>query len=269
MYHAVSDAWDDSLAIPIGEFDLLLARLVRGRRRGATAAEVAARPSDPRLLHVTFDDAFASVQNALPTLRRLRIPATIFVCTDLAEGGAPLAIAELDRVTQRDELRTLDWDELRAMSGGRADRDRLTHEDARPPTETVRCRAEDGARRLEGGDRGSPGTAGAVPRISVRRGGRTSPPCGRGGGIRGRVRSSGIISARRSVPAAEDWALAQRHPQSAAEQDAISCSSADGAARAGPVIEGRADSVTIAASCGLRPCHGTRPCSFLRVRQSP
>ena len=116
MYHAVSDAWEDSLAMPIGEFDTLLTRLVRGRRRGATAAEVVARPGDPRLLHVTFDDAFASVQNALPTLRRLRIPATIFVCTDLAETGAPLAISELDRVSQRDELRTLDWDELRALA---------------------------------------------------------------------------------------------------------------------------------------------------------
>jgi len=115
MYHAVSDVWDDSLAIPIGEFDLLLTRLVRGRRRGGTAAEVAARPGDPRLLHVTFDDAFASVQNALPTLRRLRIPATIFACTDLAADGAPLVISELDRVHQRDELRTLDWAELRAM----------------------------------------------------------------------------------------------------------------------------------------------------------
>lgn len=115
MYHAVSDAWDDSLAMPVGEFDGLLTRLVRGRRRGATAAEVAARPGDSRLLHVTFDDAFASVQNALPTLRRLRIPATIFVCTDLAAGGAPLAVSELDRVSQRDELRTLDWDELRAL----------------------------------------------------------------------------------------------------------------------------------------------------------
>jgi peptidoglycan/xylan/chitin deacetylase (PgdA/CDA1 family) len=116
MYHAVSDAWDDSLAMPVGEFDRLLTRLVRGRRRGATAAEVVARLGDPRLLHVTFDDAFASVQNALPTLRRLRIPATIFVCTDLADDGAPLAIGELDRVTQRDELRTLDWDELQAMA---------------------------------------------------------------------------------------------------------------------------------------------------------
>lgn len=116
MYHAVSDAWDDSLAVPVAEFDGLLTRLVRGRRRGATAAEIAARPGDPRLLHVTFDDAFASVQNAVPTLRRLRIPATIFVCTDLAGDGAPLAISELDRVSQRDELRTLDWDALRALA---------------------------------------------------------------------------------------------------------------------------------------------------------
>ncbi len=52
------------------------------------------------------------MENALPTLRRLRIPATIFVCTDYAEDGRPLAIPELDRVGLRDELRTLTWDEL-------------------------------------------------------------------------------------------------------------------------------------------------------------
>ena len=116
MYHAVSDAWDDAWRSPSASST--------GCSLGSFAAAVVerppprwlARPSDPRLLHVTFDDAFASVQNALPTLRRLRIPATIFVCTDLAAGGAPLAVAELDRVTQRDELRTLDWDALRAMS---------------------------------------------------------------------------------------------------------------------------------------------------------
>jgi peptidoglycan/xylan/chitin deacetylase (PgdA/CDA1 family) len=116
MYHAVSDAWDDALAIRVDDFDRLLTGLVRGRRRGARAAEIAARPGDPRLLHVTFDDAFASVRNALPTLHRLRVPATIFVCTDLAEDGAPLAISELDRVAQRAELRTLDWDELRELA---------------------------------------------------------------------------------------------------------------------------------------------------------
>lgn len=116
MYHAVSDAWDDALAIRTGDFDRLLTRLVRGRRRGASAAEIVARPGDPRLLHVTFDDAFASVRNALPTLRRLRIPATIFVCTDLAANGAPLAIPELDRVGQREELRTLAWDDLRELA---------------------------------------------------------------------------------------------------------------------------------------------------------
>lgn len=116
MYHAVSDAWDDALAIKTADFDRLLGHLVRGRRRGASAAELLARPGDPRLLHVTFDDAYASVANALPTLRRLELPATIFVCTDLAADGAPLAITELDRVAQRDELATLDWDALRELA---------------------------------------------------------------------------------------------------------------------------------------------------------
>jgi len=116
MYHAVSDVLDDPLSVRVADFDRQLSDLVAAGYRGATARQVLERPRDKRLLHVTFDDAYASVRNALPTLRRLRIPATIFVYTDYARDGRPLAIPELDRVDARDELRTLTWEELRALA---------------------------------------------------------------------------------------------------------------------------------------------------------
>ena len=70
-----------------------------------------------RLLHVTFDDAFASVLHALPILERLGVPATVFVCTGFADDGRPLDIPELaDQVDAYDgELDTLEWTELAAL----------------------------------------------------------------------------------------------------------------------------------------------------------
>jgi len=70
-----------------------------------------------RALHVTFDDAFRSVASALPTLRRLGVPATVFACSDHAEDGGPLGVEELvDQVKANPaELATMRWDELRAL----------------------------------------------------------------------------------------------------------------------------------------------------------
>jgi peptidoglycan/xylan/chitin deacetylase (PgdA/CDA1 family) len=115
-YHAVSDSWEDPLATPVADFEAQLRRLLARGFRGATAAEVIRRPQDARLLHVTFDDAFASVENAFPILKALGVPATVFACTDFAAGGKPLQVPELEGITQVDELRTLSWDALRAVA---------------------------------------------------------------------------------------------------------------------------------------------------------
>ena len=116
MYHAVSDELEDALAVRVADFDRQLSDLVAAGYRGATARQILERPHDRRLLHVTFDDAYASVVNALPTLRRLHLPATIFVCTDYANDGRPLTIPELQRVATPEELRTLTWDDLRDLA---------------------------------------------------------------------------------------------------------------------------------------------------------
>lgn len=111
-YHAVSDGWDDDLAVRPSAFDRQLSTLVSWRYRGGTAAE--AIDGGGRLLHVTFDDAFKNVARALPTLERLEIPATVFACAGYADDGRPLDVPELavEAAQQPDELATMNWDEL-------------------------------------------------------------------------------------------------------------------------------------------------------------
>ena len=100
-YHAVSESWDHRLALTP---ERLLAQ-VRTLRRLAR-------------VHVTFDDAFSSVRNALPALRGLGVPVTVFVCSAFAEHGAPLLIPELatDDPRDREGLTTMSWAELRALA---------------------------------------------------------------------------------------------------------------------------------------------------------
>ena len=101
-YHAVSDSWRHRLAMPAS----LLLRQVRLLRRFAH-------------VHVTFDYAFRNVRSALPPLRDLGVPVTIFVCSGFADrGGAPLLVPELETQASDDleGLRTMSWDELRELA---------------------------------------------------------------------------------------------------------------------------------------------------------
>ncbi len=117
-YHTVSDTWEDRLAVSVADFEAQLQMLVERGFRGATGGEVLRQPSGRRLLHVTFDDAFQSVENAVPILERFEVPATIFVCTDLAESGAPLRVSELEGLTSLEERATLTWEWLRMLGDG-------------------------------------------------------------------------------------------------------------------------------------------------------
>jgi peptidoglycan/xylan/chitin deacetylase (PgdA/CDA1 family) len=70
-------------------------------------------------VHVTFDDAFRSITSVIPQLRDLGVPITVFVCSGHADlGGAPLLIPELatDDPEVIERLRTMSWDELRALA---------------------------------------------------------------------------------------------------------------------------------------------------------
>jgi peptidoglycan/xylan/chitin deacetylase (PgdA/CDA1 family) len=111
-YHAVTDAWDDPLAVRSAAFERQVRALLRGRRAG-TAAEVAAGRG---VLHVTFDDAYVSVGDAVATLERLGIPATVFACSGYGDGRA-LEIEELAGARHdAAAMRTLTCDELLALA---------------------------------------------------------------------------------------------------------------------------------------------------------
>jgi peptidoglycan/xylan/chitin deacetylase (PgdA/CDA1 family) len=114
-YHAVSDTWPHQLSVTEEGLEGQL-RLLLGRGyRPVTAAEALAGRG--KLLHVTFDDAFTSMQRALPILEQLGVPATIFACTGYADDPRPLGVPELadELHAHAEELRTMSWGELRAL----------------------------------------------------------------------------------------------------------------------------------------------------------
>ena len=74
-------------------------------------------------MHVTFDDAYRSVVDALPLLAELGVPATIFVCTGYARDGRPFDVPELRKDAAADPaaFETMDWAALRAAASGGAE----------------------------------------------------------------------------------------------------------------------------------------------------
>lgn len=112
-YHAVSDNWDDPLAVRREQLERQVAAAIRWGWRPASLDDVVADRA--RALHITFDDGFRSVLGALPVLERLDVQPTIFVCTGYAAGGRVLDPPPLQAVaaSHPDELTTLSWDGLR------------------------------------------------------------------------------------------------------------------------------------------------------------
>jgi len=114
-YHAVSDTWDHALSVGPEALEEQIGLLLRRGYRAVSAAEAVS--GSGRLLHVTFDDAFTSVWNAVPVLERLRVPATVFACSGFADDPRPLGVPELadELHAHAEELRTMSWDELRSL----------------------------------------------------------------------------------------------------------------------------------------------------------
>ena len=101
-YHAVAPGWNHRLSVTPQLFERQIRLLLRLGYRGR--------------LHVTFDDAYRSIANALPLLERLGVPATVFACTRAP--GEPLRIPELEAeaASEGRELETMDWDDLRGWA---------------------------------------------------------------------------------------------------------------------------------------------------------
>jgi peptidoglycan/xylan/chitin deacetylase (PgdA/CDA1 family) len=114
-YHAVSESWVHRLSVSPRALEDQVRRLLRRRYRPVAAVDVVAGRG--RLLHVSFDDAFRSTLDVLPALERLRVPATVFACSLLADGGLPVPVLSPadERETTGEDLRTLDWDGLRDL----------------------------------------------------------------------------------------------------------------------------------------------------------
>ena len=112
-YHAISDSWDDPLAVRPAAFAGQIAFFSR-KRRGGTALEATGDSSG--VLHVTFDDAYESVAAAAPVLERHGVPATVFACSAYGD-GRPLDVPELNGARfDAHGLRTLSWNQLRELA---------------------------------------------------------------------------------------------------------------------------------------------------------
>ena len=114
-YHAISPTWSAGLSVTPEAFERQISYLLR-RGWGATTFGDVVRAAPARTIAVTFDDAFASVKTyALPILRRLGVPATVFVPTDYISRQAPLAWLGLDQWDDGPdaaELTPMTWDDL-------------------------------------------------------------------------------------------------------------------------------------------------------------
>jgi peptidoglycan/xylan/chitin deacetylase (PgdA/CDA1 family) len=68
-------------------------------------------------VHVTFDDGFRSVREAVPILERLSLHASVFICPRYAETGGAFTVGlSPDVVRNLDPLKTLTWDHLRDLA---------------------------------------------------------------------------------------------------------------------------------------------------------
>lgn len=115
-YHRVSSAEPHRLAVSREQIDAHVQSLVRRGYRPVRAEELVARRD--KVFHVTFDDAFRSVVDALPALERLGAPVTVFSCSGSADDGRPLRVPELEQLIDEApaEFATLRWDELRELA---------------------------------------------------------------------------------------------------------------------------------------------------------
>jgi peptidoglycan/xylan/chitin deacetylase (PgdA/CDA1 family) len=119
-YHAVSDTFPADLSVRPQVLADQLGLLRRRGYRGVTFTEAVEGHDRGKRVAVTFDDAFASVQErAKPILDALGWPATVFAVSDFAAEGRPISwdgTGQWAATEHRDEMRSLDWQRLRALA---------------------------------------------------------------------------------------------------------------------------------------------------------
>jgi peptidoglycan/xylan/chitin deacetylase (PgdA/CDA1 family) len=119
-YHAITDRWDNELALPPSSFEAQVRRIARAGYRGVTFSSLAAEPSARGVVAVTFDDGFSSVyEHAAPLLEELGWPATVFVTTGAVERDEPMRwLLGAGRPEPHDvnELQPLTWEQLESLA---------------------------------------------------------------------------------------------------------------------------------------------------------
>lgn len=119
-YHSLSETWPAPTSVRPGDFECQLEDLLGRGYRPMTFTGALTAPAGERALAVTFDDAHRSVlELAAPAMARLGVPGTVFVPTDYAGSGRPMAWDGYDvwlGTEHEEELRCMGWEELRALA---------------------------------------------------------------------------------------------------------------------------------------------------------
>jgi peptidoglycan/xylan/chitin deacetylase (PgdA/CDA1 family) len=119
-YHALSADWPADLSITPESFEAQLEWLVRRGYRGATFSEAVTSAPGTKIVAATFDDAYRSViELALPIMRRLGLPGTVFVPTAWPGRDEPMTWPGMEQWLagpHEPELGCMSWDELRALA---------------------------------------------------------------------------------------------------------------------------------------------------------
>ncbi len=117
-YHAVSPSWPASLSVTPEQFQRQVEFLEAKGYRGITFTDLVQAPSPGKVVAITFDDGYRSVlSHALPILKDVGFPATIFLPTDMI-GGGPMSWPGIDQWLggeHEHELMPLSWEETHEL----------------------------------------------------------------------------------------------------------------------------------------------------------
>jgi peptidoglycan/xylan/chitin deacetylase (PgdA/CDA1 family) len=115
-YHAISESWTAGLVVSPSMLERQLSGLLNLGYVGVTFRQAISEPPARKTLAVTFDDAYRSViERAWPILRKLEIPATVFVPTKFIGTERPMSwpgISHWADGSHAAELIPMSWDEV-------------------------------------------------------------------------------------------------------------------------------------------------------------
>jgi peptidoglycan/xylan/chitin deacetylase (PgdA/CDA1 family) len=119
-YHAVSEDWQDSLAVTPAQLERNLRHMLDAGYRPAQFSEAVLGPRVEKSFVVTFDDAFASVGRlARPILDRLGVPGTLFVPTAFPRGPGSMSWPGIDLIARGPhaaELEPMSWERISELA---------------------------------------------------------------------------------------------------------------------------------------------------------